>query len=79
MKATDQKAVIQPKERIIPETVDRATLNLIYKAVKDNSDDSGWAYLGLVGGYINAVKPDFDTALLHKPICKGFFSDIIFK
>ena len=20
-----------------------------------------------------------DTALLHKPICKGFFSDIIFK
>ncbi|WP_272191817.1 hypothetical protein [Acinetobacter baumannii] len=25
--------------------------------------------------------PDFDliTALLHKPICKGFFSDIIFK
>lgn len=41
--------------------IDKATLNLIYKAVKDNSDDSGWAYLGLVGGYINAVKPDFDT------------------
>ena len=41
--------------------IDKATLNLIYKAIKDNSDDSGWAYLGLVGGYINAVKPDFDT------------------
>lgn len=41
--------------------IDKATLNLIYKAVKDNSDDSGWAYLGVVGGYINAVKPDFDT------------------
>lgn len=41
--------------------IDKATLNLIYKAVKDNSDDSGWANLGLVGGYINAVKPDFDT------------------
>ena len=61
LKATDRKEAIQPKERIIPESVDRATLNLIYKAVKDNSDDSGWAYLGLVGGYINAVKPDFDT------------------
>ncbi len=22
---------------------------------------------------------EFYTALLHKPICKGFFSDIIFK
>lgn len=43
------------------QSVDITTLNLIYKAVKDNSDESGWAYLGLVGGYINAVKPDFDT------------------
>ena len=24
-------------------------------------------------------KTEFNTALLHKPICKGFFSDIIFK
>ena len=24
-------------------------------------------------------KDYLDTALLHKPICKGFFSDIIFK
>ncbi len=41
--------------------VDPATLNLIYKAVKDNSDDGGWAYLGAVGTYISTVKPDFDT------------------
>lgn len=41
--------------------VDPATLNLIYKAVKDNSDDGGWAYLGVVGTYISTVKPDFDT------------------
>ncbi len=45
----------------IKQQIDKATLNLIYKAVKDNSDDSGWAYLGLVGTYINTVKPDFDT------------------
>ncbi|MFU8926009.1 NYN domain-containing protein [Acinetobacter puyangensis] len=41
--------------------IDRATLNLIYKAVKDNSDDNGWANLSVVGQYITAVKPDFDS------------------
>ncbi len=61
MKAIEQKALTQSKEYSPPETVDRATLNLIYKAVKDNADDNGWAYLGLVGRYINAVKPDFDS------------------
>ena len=51
---TDEKVVIKHQ-------IDVATLNLIYKAVKDNSDDSGWAYLGTVGTYISTVKPDFDT------------------
>ena len=41
--------------------IDKPTMNLIYKAVKDNSDDSGWTNLSSVGNYINAVKPDFDT------------------
>lgn len=41
--------------------LDKYTLNLIYKAVKDNADDGGWAYLGAVGTYIATVKPDFDT------------------
>lgn len=41
--------------------IDRATLNLIYKAVKDNSDESGWANLSTVGQYISMVKPDFDA------------------
>lgn len=41
--------------------IDRATLNLIYKAVKDNSDESGWANLSVVGSYLTAIKPDFDA------------------
>ncbi len=45
----------------IKQFIDKATLNLIYKAVKDNSDDSGWAYLGSIGTYLSTVKPDFDT------------------
>ncbi len=53
----------EPIEKIemVKQQIDRATLNLIYKAVKDNSDDNGWAYLGVIGAYISAVKPDFDT------------------
>ena len=60
-KVSDPKPSVQIKENTITEIIDKPTLNLIYKAVKDNADDSGWAYLGLVGGYINAVKSDFDT------------------
>lgn len=41
--------------------LDQATLNLIYKAVKDSSDDEGWASLAVVGQYMTAIKPDFDS------------------
>ena len=61
LKTVEQKALTQSKEYSSPETVDRATLNLIYKAVKDNADENGWANLGMVGQYISAVKPDFDS------------------
>ena len=61
-KSADNRTASQSKDNLnLPETMDRGTLNLIYKAVKDNADESGWAYLGLVGAYINTVKPDFDT------------------
>ncbi len=52
-----------PNEKIetVKQQIDRATLNLIYKAVKDNSDDNGWANLSIVGQFITAVKPDFDS------------------
>lgn len=43
LKTVEQKALTQSKEYSPPETVDRATLNLIYKAVKDNADENGWA------------------------------------
>jgi uncharacterized LabA/DUF88 family protein len=61
-KSLENKAVPQNKENSdIPESIDRATLNLIYKAVKDNADENGWANLSMVGQYISAVKPDFDS------------------
>lgn len=55
------KSELVEKSDIHKQLIDRATLNLIYKAVKDNSDDNGWANLSIVGSYITAVKPDFDS------------------
>ena len=52
---------MQIKENTINEIIDKPTLNLIYKAVKDNADENGWANLSMVGQYISAVKPDFDS------------------
>ena len=61
-KPLENKSAPQNKENSdIPESMDRATLNLIYKAVKDNADENGWANLSMVGQYISAVKPDFDS------------------
>lgn len=42
-------------------TIENATLQLIYKAIKDNADDDGWAYLGNLGKYLVMLKPDFDV------------------
>ena len=60
-KTSGQKTISAQKEIQLPEGMDRATLNLIYKAVKDNADENGWANLSMVGQYISAVKPDLDS------------------
>src|SRR5690606_33302280 len=59
----DKKAIISQSASIDDRNaeIDIPTLNLIYKAIKDNSDDEGWASLAVIGNYINNVKPDFDT------------------
>lgn len=60
-KIADVKAVSLVKDTTTTDIMDRATLNLIYKAVKDNADENGWANLSMVGQYISAVKPEFDS------------------
>ncbi|MEL1713031.1 OST-HTH/LOTUS domain-containing protein, partial [Acinetobacter baumannii] len=60
-KDSAKEPVIKPSEKETALNIDRTTLNLIYKAVKDNSDESGWANLSVVGQYINMVRPDFDS------------------
>ncbi len=49
------------KEIAISETiVEDEIKQLINKAVKDNTEDNGWANMAIVGQYINNVRPDFD-------------------
>lgn len=40
---------------------DPRSLNLIYKAAKDHSDEHDWANLSTIGQYISMLKPDFDA------------------
>lgn len=57
------KNIEQPIVEIIPAqiNIDNATLQLIYKAIKDTADDDGWAYLGNLGKYLVMLKSDFDV------------------
>ncbi|WP_201540154.1 NYN domain-containing protein [Psychrobacter sp. 1044] len=57
--------------------IDIPTLNLIYKAIKDNSDDEGWASLAVVGKYINNVRPDFDTRTYGRTTLSGLLKKLI--
>lgn len=76
-KAVEVKEVSENKEiTVVAETIDRATLNLIYKAVKENADDNGWANLSLVGQYMSAVKPDFDSRNYGRAKLSGFIKTL---
>lgn len=57
--------------------IDIPTLNLIYKAIKDNSDDEGWASLAVIGNYINNVKPDFDTRTYGRAKLSGLLKKLV--
>ncbi|MDO5087317.1 MAG: NYN domain-containing protein [Comamonadaceae bacterium] len=42
--------------------MDAATKNLLYKAIKDATDEeTGWAFVGKIGSVINQTRPDFDS------------------
>jgi hypothetical protein len=47
----------------------RLPFPLIHQAIEDAQDESGWAFLGVVGTYLNKVRPDFDARLYgHKKL-----------
>ena len=77
-KSIENKEIVKVKEVIssVTEVIDRATLTLIYKAVKENADDNGWANLSLVGQYMSAVKPDFDSRNYGRAKLSGFIKTL---
>lgn len=42
--------------------LDRAILNVIYKAIKDNKDNDGWANFSTVAQYLKESYPDFEPS-----------------
>lgn len=58
VESTIQKPVATPNQEV---KVDEPTLQLIYKAIKENADDDGFTNLSTLGSYLSAVKPDFDA------------------
>ncbi len=56
--------------------LDRAILQLIYKAIAENDDDDGWANLGSVGKYISSVKSDFDCRTYGSPTLSNLIKKI---
>lgn len=57
-KHSTQKPTATPNQVV---KVDEATLGLIYKAIKENADDDGFANLSTLGNYLITIKPDFDV------------------
>ncbi|MEB3753050.1 NYN domain-containing protein [Acinetobacter sp. MD2(2019)] len=56
IKNTIDKQILQGQINI-----DKDTLTLILKTIRDKSDEKGWANLLTVNQYINVVRPDFDS------------------
>ena len=75
----DKKAIISQSASIDDRNaeIDISTLNLIYKVIKDNSDDEGWASLAVIGNYINNVKPDFDTRTYGRAKLSGLLKKLV--
>jgi hypothetical protein len=66
-KSAQQKPVPVASTPAVAETKAKSSeplpLALIRQAIEDASDDSGWAFLGSVGAYLNKIRPDFDPRL----------------
>lgn len=59
---SSEKVTVQPKPKQVPlKTVDPEIVALITDSVTNIADESGWAYLAVLGNQILKRKPDFDS------------------
>ena len=60
--ATEKTAAADMPKPAVARQMDAAAKNLLYKAIKDSTDEeTGWAFVGRIGNYINQTHPDFDS------------------
>lgn len=58
----------QPQPIIRP--IDDDFKTLLANTIEDAADDSGWAFLGIVGGVLTKKMPDFDPAITGTRNCR---------
>lgn len=57
--------------------MDAATRNLLYKSIKDATDEAtGWAFVGKIGNVISETRPDFDSRSYGYAKLSGMLRDL---
>lgn len=60
-----------------PRQMDPATRSLLYKSVKDATDEAtGWAFVGKIGNIISETRPDFDSRSYGYAKLSGMLRDL---
>ena len=61
----------------VPRQMDKATQDLLKKAIKDATDDTtGWAFVGKIGSVISQTQPDFDPRSWGYAKLSGMLRDL---
>ncbi|MDO5291097.1 MAG: OST-HTH/LOTUS domain-containing protein, partial [Pseudomonadota bacterium] len=73
--STADKPAAAPKSAL--RQMDKATQDLLKKAIKDaTDDDTGWAFVGKIGSIINQTQPDFDSRSWGYAKLSGMLRDL---
>ena len=60
-----------------PRQMDAATRSLLYKSIKDATDEAtGWAFVGKIGNVISETRPDFDSRSYGYAKLSGMLRDL---
>jgi len=60
-----------------PRQMDAATKSLLYKSIKDATDEAtGWAFVGKIGNVISETRPDFDSRTYGYAKLSGMLRDL---
>ena len=78
---TSAVALVNQAEAIKPAAklrqMDSAIKNLLYKSIKDATDEAtGWAFVGKIGNVISETRPDFDSRTYGYAKLSGMLRDL---